>query len=66
MRKNRSEIEIEIDPEHEGDFTEKAERAGKSVQEYARIVLNAKKGRFPAATVRQANFARNAKKWKRG
>lgn len=55
---------INIKPSREGLFTAKAKRAGMGVQAYARYVL-ANKGRFSAATVKQANFARNAKKWKK-
>lgn len=53
---------IHIKKENRGKFTAAAKRAGKSVQEYARDVLN-----NPNATTlqkRRANFARNAKKWK--
>jgi hypothetical protein len=53
---------IHIKKKNRGKFTESAKRAGKSVQEYARDVLN-----NPNATTlqkRRANFARNAKKWK--
>ena len=46
----------------EGLFAEKARRAGMGVQAYARKVL-AKGFRASAATKRQANFARNAKRW---
>lgn len=53
---------IHIKKENRGKFTAAAKRAGKSVQEYARSVLN-----NPNATPLQkkrANFARNAKKFK--
>jgi hypothetical protein len=53
---------IHIKKENRGKFTAAAKRAGKSVQEYAKSVLN-----NPNATTlqkRRANFARNAKKWK--
>ncbi len=53
---------IHIKKENRGKFTAAAKRAGKSVQEYARSVLN-----NPNATPLQkkrANFARNSKKWK--
>ena len=53
---------IKINPAHEGFFTAKAKAAGMSVQEYARKVL-AHKEKYSAATVKQANFAHNAKKW---
>ena len=53
---------IHIKKKNEGKFTESAKRAGQSVQEHARSVLN-----NPNATPLQkkrANFARNAAKWK--
>jgi hypothetical protein len=53
---------IEIKKSHEGLFTAKAKKAGKSVQAYAAEVL-ANPGRFSEATRKQAQFARNAKKW---
>ena len=53
---------IHIKKSREGRFTEKARRAGMGVQAYARKVL-AKGSRASAATKRQANFARNAKRW---
>lgn len=59
-RKGRPSIQIK--PSREGLFTAKAKRAGMSVQAYARKVL-AKKSKASAATRKQANFARNAKKW---
>ena len=55
---------IHIKAANKGKFTAKAKRAGMSVQGYARKVL--KKGsKASAATKRQANFARNASKWKK-
>lgn len=56
---------IHIKPSHEGLFTAKAKQAGMSVQAYAKKVL-AKGSTASAATKKQANFARNAKGWKRG
>ena len=54
---------IHIKKSHEGLFTTKAKRAGMSVQAYAAKVL--KKGsKASAATKKQANFARNARKFK--
>ena len=53
---------IHIKKKNRGKFTASAKRAGKSVQEYAKSVLN-----DPNATPLQrkrANFARNSKKWK--
>lgn len=52
---------IHIKKENRGKFTASAKRAGQSVQEHARSVLN-----NPNATPLQkkrANFARNAKAW---
>jgi len=54
---------IKIKPSHEGLFTAKAKKAGMSVQAFAAKVL-ANKDKYPAATVKQATFAKNAKKWK--
>ena len=58
MKRNK----IRIRKSREGLFSAKAKRAGMGVQAYARKVL-AKGSRASAATRRQANFARNAKKW---
>jgi hypothetical protein len=54
---------IHIKKSHEGAFTEKARRRGLTVSSFASKVL-ANKDDYPASTVKQANFARNAKKWK--
>lgn len=54
---------IHINPANKGKFTAKAKKAGMSVQKYASTVL-ANKDRYPASTVKQANFARNASKFK--
>ena len=53
---------IHIEKSREGLFAAKARRAGMGVQAYARKVL-ARGSRASAATKRQANFARNAKRW---
>ena len=53
---------IHIKKANEGKFTEQAKRAGMSVQQFAAHVL-ANKGKYSAATVKRANFARNASKW---
>ena len=58
MKRNK----IRIRKSREGLFSAKAKRAGMGVQAYARKVL-AKGSRASASTKRQANFARNAKKW---
>jgi hypothetical protein len=53
---------IHIKKSKEGAFTAKAKRAGKSVSAYAAQVL--KKGsKASTSTKKQANFARNARKW---
>ena len=53
---------IKIKPSHEGLFTAKADKAGMSVQAFAaRVLANPKV--YDAATVKQANFAKNAKSW---
>ena len=62
MAKQRSKIHIK--KENKGKFTAKAKKAGMSVQEYATHVLR-KGSKSTTATRRQANFARNASKWKR-
>lgn len=54
---------IKIKPENKGKFTAKAKRAGMGVQEYAKKVLSPG-SRSSVATRRQANFARNATKFK--
>lgn len=60
--KRQKAARIFINPAHEGDFTAKAKKAGMSVQEFAAHVL-AHPERYPASTRRQANFARNARKF---
>jgi hypothetical protein len=54
---------IYIKPENRGKFTEQAKRHGMGVQEFANYVLS-HKDKFDPVTVKRANFARNAKKWK--
>jgi hypothetical protein len=49
---------IHIKPSHKGLFTAKAKQLGMSVAQFASYVLN-HTGKFDAATVKQANFARN-------
>ena len=56
---------INIDPKNKGKFTAKAKAKGKGVQEYASQVM-ANKENYSPATVKQANFARNAAKWNEG
>jgi len=54
---------IHIKPENKGKFTAKAKKAGMSVSAFAAKVL--KEGSHASAeTKKQANFARNAKKFK--
>lgn len=53
---------IHINPAHKGQFTAKANAAGKSVQGYANQVL-APGSKASTATRQQANFAKNAKKF---
>lgn len=54
---------IHIKPQNKGKFSRKAKSAGEGVQEYAAHVM-ANKEDYPASTVKQANFARNATKFK--
>lgn len=54
--------EINIKKSHEGLFTQKADRAGMGVQEFASHVL-ANKQNYSLDTIKQAVFAQNAAKW---
>ena len=59
---------IHIKKGNEGIFTAKAKRAGKSVQGYATEMVRKYKGKknltdSQKKTLRQAVFAKNAKKW---
>jgi hypothetical protein len=54
---------IHIKPANKGKFTAKAKAHGMGVQAYAKKVLAAG-SHASAATKKQANFARNAKKFK--
>lgn len=56
---------IKIKPSHKGMFTAKAKRAKMGVQMFAAHVL-AHKDEYDPATVKQANFAHNARAWNRG
>lgn len=61
---NMKKKKIVIKPENKGKFTASAKKAKKGVQEHAQDVLN-----DPNASPiqkKRANFARNAKKWKKG
>lgn len=53
---------IKIKPQNKGKFTAKARSAGQSVQGYARSVLA--NPNAPGALKKEANFARNASKFK--
>ncbi len=53
---------IKIKPANKGKFTAKAKAAGSDVQGFASKVL-APGSKASPATKKQANFARNAKKW---
>jgi hypothetical protein len=54
---------IHIKESKKGTFTAAAKKRGKSVQEFAKDVLR-NKGKYSAAMVKKANFARNAASWK--
>jgi len=51
-----------IKPENKGKFTKKAKEHGESVSKYAKEVLQ-EGSKASATTKKEANFARNAKKW---
>lgn len=53
---------INIKPKNRGKFTAAANRAGKSVQEYASQIL-ANKDHYSTILIKRANFAKNAKKF---
>ena len=54
---------IKIKPSHKGRFKARAKAAGRSVQGEARAVLNDPDASTEAKE--QANFARNASRWKK-
>ncbi|NNN07802.1 MAG: hypothetical protein HKL85_01245 [Acidimicrobiaceae bacterium] len=54
---------IHINPAHKGKFTAKAKAAGMSVQAYASKVL--KDPKASPTLKKEANFAKNAKGWKK-
>lgn len=54
--------EINIKKSHEGLFTQKANRAGMGVQEFASHVL-ANRQNYSSDTIKQAVFAQNTAKW---
>lgn len=51
---------IHLNPAHKGQFTAKAKKHGMTVAQFAAYVLN-HKDKFDPETVKQANFARNAR-----
>lgn len=55
---------IHIKKSKRGTFTRAAKQHGMGVQEFARKVLNAPKGKYSSAMRKKANFARNASKFK--
>lgn len=55
---------IKIKKKNRGKFTRKAKKAGMGVQSYADKVLASGSMASPE-TKKEANFARNARKWKR-
>ena len=55
---------IEIKEENKGKFTESANKAGMSVQEFADKVLSNKED-YSTTQIKRANFARNAAGWKK-
>lgn len=61
--KHNSGKDIHIKPSRRGTFIAAAKKHGMGVQQYARKVLKAPKGKYSAAMRRKANFARNASKW---
>lgn len=61
---NTEDQPIHINPEKAGVFTAKAKAAGMSVQAYANKIMNAPIGKYSPQLRKQANFARNAKKFK--
>lgn len=66
-RKRRTPSGIYIKPKNRGKFTRWVKRnmPGRSVQEAARIIMNAPEGKYSAAVRKMANFARNASKFRR-
>lgn len=64
INNNKNNNMIKIKKENRGKFTAQARRAGMGVQEFADYVLG-NRGKFSDATVKRANFARNAAGWKK-
>lgn len=63
VQKDENGSKIHIKKENEGKFTEAANRAGMSVQQFAAHVLS-NKDKYSGKLIKRANFARNAAKWK--
>jgi len=63
--KKKKKSPIKIDPDKEGTFTAAATSHKMSVQAFAAHVL-ANKSKFSPAMVKKAQFAANAKKFKKG
>jgi hypothetical protein len=61
---NKNNNMIKIKKENKGKFTAQAKRAGMGVQEFANYVLG-NPDKFSAATMKRANFAKNAAGWKK-
>ena len=61
---------IHINPKNRGVFTRKAKKHRMSVQKYARYIIKKYKGKTKnkreLKLLRQAVFAKTAKKWKKG
>jgi hypothetical protein len=56
---------IHIKAANKGKFTATAKKMGLSVQSAAKKILQAPAKRYSAALRKEANFARNAKRWKK-
>ena len=67
-KKNKKNL-IQVQPKMEGVFTRKAKAKGMSVQRYAKYVIKKYKGntknKKQLKLLRQAVFAKTAKKWKK-
>jgi hypothetical protein len=57
-------MSIHIKPDNRGKFTDWAKRHNETVQQAARQVLSAPKGKYSPTVRKEANFARNASKFK--
>jgi hypothetical protein len=56
---------INLNPAHKGLFTQKANRKGMTVQQFAvEVLTNPEK--YPGVTRQEANFARVQRGWKKG